>query len=201
MPIMPPDRIPRPPATDRDILTGIDPWTSPSFSLRNRLGRVAWTLCESTLFRLSPRPFHALRSALLRLFGARIAAGVHVYPGVHVWAPWNLSMDTGASIGERAIIYNLARIEIGERAVISQGAHLCAGTHDYHRADHALIARPIHIGARAWICTEAFVGPGVSVPPGTVLGARGVLMRSPTEPWAVYAGNPARRVGSRTMQP
>jgi putative colanic acid biosynthesis acetyltransferase WcaF len=184
-----------------EILQGVDPWTSPSFSLRNRLGRVAWGMCESTLFRLSPRPLHALRSALLRLFGAHIEAGVHVYPGARIWAPWNLSMAAGASIGERAIIYNLARVEIGTRAVISQGAHLCAGTHDYNRPDHQLIARPIRIGSHAWICTEAFVGPGVTIPPGTVLGARGVLMRSPDEPWAVYAGNPARRVGSRTMQP
>ncbi len=184
-----------------DILEGTDPWSSPSFSLRNRLARLGWALCQATLFRWMPRPLHAPRSALLRLFGARIASSVHVYPRARIWAPWNLSMAVGASIGDEAIIYNMAPIDISERAVISQGAHLCAGTHDYNRADFQLVARPIRIGRLAWICTEAFVGPGVTVPPGTVPGARAVLMRSPAESWTGYSGNPARRVGSRTMQP
>jgi putative colanic acid biosynthesis acetyltransferase WcaF len=52
------------------------------------------------------------------------------------------------------------------------------------------VARPITIGAEAWIAAEAFVGPGVQVGEGAVLGARAAAFRD-LEPWTVYSGNPA----------
>ena len=69
------------------ILPGNDPTTQPSFSLGNRVARAAWGVAWLLLFRPSPRVAHAWRRALLRLFGARIGAHVHVYPGARTWAP------------------------------------------------------------------------------------------------------------------
>ena len=37
--------------------------------------------------------------------------------------------------------------------------HLCTGSHDYESEQFRLFARPIAIGADAWVCAEAFVGP------------------------------------------
>ncbi|MGH6957429.1 MAG: hypothetical protein ACREEW_12265, partial [Caulobacteraceae bacterium] len=62
-----------------------------------------------------------------------------------------------------------------------------------------LVARPIEIGPRAWIAAEAFVGPGVTVGEGAVLGARGVAMRD-LEPWTIYAGNPATPLRRREVR-
>ena len=59
-----------------------------------------------------------------------------------------------------------------------------------------LLKPPITIGDGAWICADAFVGPGVNVGEGAVLGARSVVMRS-VERNSVMAGNPARRVADR----
>ncbi len=84
------------------------------------------------MFRYSPRQFHLWRSFLLRLFGASIGEKVHVYPRVKVWAPWNIRLGDECGIGNGAILYSQGTITIGRRAVISQGAHLCAGTHDYN---------------------------------------------------------------------
>jgi putative colanic acid biosynthesis acetyltransferase WcaF len=55
---------------------------------------------------------------------------------------------------------------------------------------------PIEVGDDAWICADAFVGPGVSVGAGAILGARGVAMRS-LDPWMIYGGNPAVAVRPR----
>jgi len=120
-----------------------------------------------------------------------------VYASARIWAPWNLTLGDHVRVGERAILYSMSRITVGDYATVSQGAHLCCGTHDYNSATFQLIARPIEIGKRAWVCAEVFVHPGVSIPEGAVVGARAVVTRSLSEPWVVYAGNPARKVGTR----
>jgi putative colanic acid biosynthesis acetyltransferase WcaF len=89
------------------------------------------------------------------------------------------------------------QIDIGDYAVISQGAHLCGGTHDYNSLNFQLVIKPIVIGARAWVCAEAFIHPGVVVPEGAVVGARAVVSKTLIKPWTVYAGNPAIQVGNR----
>ena len=175
----------------RVIVKGADGTNSPSFTLGNRLARAAWQVVWLLCFRPSPRPLHRWRAALLRLFGARVGRNVHVYPGVQVWAPWNLDIGDDTGIGSDANLYAMAPIRIGKRCVISQGAHLCCGSHDYNSANFQLVASPIVIEDRVWVCTEAFIGPGVTVHEGSVIGARAVLMRSTTAPWHVWSGNPA----------
>lgn len=183
------------------ILQGVDSRTGPSFSLSNRLARALWGVVWLLLFRPSPRPLHAWRVALLRLFGARIGQHFHVHASARVWAPWQFQVGDHVGVGERVIFYNMAPMRIGDNAVISQGAHLCGGTHDYTSRHFQLQAAPIQIGERVWICTEAFIGPGVTVPDGCVVGARAVMTRSPREgAWGVYAGNPATFIKTRTLR-
>ena len=110
--------------------------------------------------------------------------------------PWQLEVGDWSAIGEYVVVYSLGRISIGAQVTVSQRAHLCAGTHDFRRADMPLLRPPIRIEDRAWICADAFVGPDVVVGEGAVVGARGVVVRS-VPPWTVVAGNPARPVGSR----
>lgn len=179
------------------ILKGSNPYLGASFSFENRLLRALWGVAYLLLFRISPRPFHAWRVLLLRLFGARVGKGCHVYPSVKVWAPWNLNFGNHVGVADGVILYCMDRISIGDFAVISQGAHLCGATHDYNSANFQLIAKPITIGAYTWVCAEAFVHPGVLVSEGAVVGARAVVIHDLTEPWAVYTGNPCRQVARR----
>jgi putative colanic acid biosynthesis acetyltransferase WcaF len=90
-------------------------------------------------------------------------------------------------------------ITIGDEVVISQGAHICASSHDVRDRRFQLILRPISIGNNAWIAAEAFVGPGVTVGDGAVLGARAVAMRN-LESWMIYSGNPATALKNRSFQ-
>jgi putative colanic acid biosynthesis acetyltransferase WcaF len=60
-------------------------------------------------------------------------------------------------------------------------------------------APPITIGARAWIAAEAFVGPGVTVGEGSVLGARSCAMRNIPD-WMIYSGNPAMPLRERKIR-
>lgn len=160
--------------------------------------RVLWGVGQ-WLFRLSPRPAFAWRRAVLRLFGARVGPHVHLYSTTRVYFPWNLSIGAWSAVGEDVLIYNLGPITIGERATISHRAHLCAGTHDHTLPDLPLLKPPITIGGQAWICADAFVGPGITVGEGAVVGAAAVATRD-VPPWTIVAGNPARPVKPRTLQ-
>lgn len=172
----------------------------PSFSRRNRLYRLGWTLAWLLLARWTPPPLRGWRREVLRLFGANVAPTANVYASARIWSPANLTIGAHAAIGPGAIVYSMAPVTIAAFAVISQRAHLCAGSHDIDDPAFQLTARPITIGARAWIAAEAFVGPGVSVGEGAVLGARGCAMRD-LAPWTVYRGNPAEPVRARRLRP
>lgn len=180
------------------IIQGNDSTASPSFSLGNRVSRQVWNWVWLLLFRPSPRPCHAWRAFLLRLFGARIGRHVHVYPAARIWAPWNLEIGSHVGVADGVTIYNMNSIKIGDYCVISQGAHLCGGSHDYNSANFQLVAAPIVLQPRVWICAEAFIAPGVTIAQGAVVGARSVVTRSLPQSWAVYAGMPAKKIGERT---
>jgi putative colanic acid biosynthesis acetyltransferase WcaF len=169
-----------------------------NYSRLELLRRMAWG-GMAPLFRLSPRIFFGWRRFLLRLFGATIGKEVHVYPTARIVMPWNLVVGDWSCIGEESLIYALGKVTIGTRTTISQRTHLCAGSHDYRRADLPLLKLPITIGSEAWICADAFVGPGVHVGEGAVVGARGVVVQD-VPPWTVVAGNPARFISVRQLK-
>jgi putative colanic acid biosynthesis acetyltransferase WcaF len=176
-----------------------DPYLAPAFPLSNRLLRAAWGIVYVVFFRTSPRPFHAWRVFLLRCFGAKLGKNCHIYGRARIWAPWNLKCDEQATIGDEAIVYNPALITLGSHAIVSQQAYLCGATHDYEDPKFPLVALPISIGPYAWVCARATVQPGVSMGAGAILALGGVASRN-LEPWAVYAGIPARRIKDRVLR-
>lgn len=164
---------------------------------KEQIRRILWAIALP-LFRFSPRPLWVWRRALLRLFGAQVCPDVHVYPTVKIDIPWNLRLETGCAIGDRAILYALGPIRVGERVTISQGAHLCAGTHDWHDPSLPLLKPPIEVEADAWICADAFVGPNVRIGAGAIVGARSVAVKDVPQR-TIVAGNPARKIGLRDL--
>jgi len=167
--------------------------------LGNKLARVAWGIVCVLLFRPSPRPLHAWRAFLLRCFGAQLGPACHIYPAARIWAPWNLACMEGAAIADDAVIYNPARVLMGEYAIVSQEAYVCTATHDFDDPAFPMVVAPITLGARAWVCARACVLPGISIGDGAVLGLAAVATRD-LEPWQVYAGNPARKLKTRRRE-
>lgn len=174
----------------------LDSYAHASFSFGNRAARSVWSIVYWCLVWPSPKPLHAWRAMVYRLFGASIGRGVHIYPGARVWAPWNLHCGAQVGIANGAIVYNQAPVRIGRRAVISQGAHLCAGTHDYNDPGLKLVTKPIVIGEYAWVAAEVFVHPGVTIGKGAVIGARSVVTKDMPE-WMVCVGHPCRPLKPR----
>lgn len=168
----------------------------PTPSKADRLRRALWGVVALVLFRLSPLPFHSWRRMLLRVFGAEVGSRAAIYPSARIYAPWHLELAEGTTVGPGATLYNVDRISLGPRAVVSQGAHLCTASHDIRAPGFDLVTAPIVLEADVWVAAEAFVAPGVTLSEGAVAAARAVVTR-PVAPRVMVAGNPARPIGER----
>lgn len=168
-------------------------------SLRNKIGRVIWGMVWLFLYRPSPKIFHGWRRFLLRLFGAKIGKGVHVYPSVKIWAPWNLEMGDHSCLANEVDCYCAAKIKIKAHATVSQYSFLCTASHDYEDPHMPLITAPIVLGDGVWIAADVFVAPGVTIGEGAVVGARSSVFKD-VESWSVVAGNPAKLIKKRELK-
>lgn len=148
------------------------------------------------LYRTSPTPLHGWRRMLLRLFGARIEAHAHPYPRARIWAPWNLHMGAHSCLADDVDCYCVAPIKLGSHATVSQYSYLCSASHDYRDPAMPLVTAPIIIADEAWVAADVFVGPGVHIGEGAVVGARSTVIGD-IPAWTFAAGTPAQPRGTR----
>lgn len=161
--------------------------------------RLVWMSLNATLFRIAVgRAFKWLRHGLLKAFGARIDRDAYIYPSCKVFMPWNLVCGR-ACIGPKTEIYNKDRIVIGDDTVISQGCFLCTAGHDTGSLMLPLTTAPITISNKVWIAADSFVGMGVTIGEGAVVGARAAVFED-VEPWTVVGGNPAKFLKKRVLK-
>lgn len=165
----------------------------------NHFKRIVWFFINLTLFRCIPSTqLRYFRNALLKLFGAKMPWDILVYSSARIWAPWNLTIGKNSCIGPNTIIYNKSPIIIHDNCVVSQGAQLCTATHDISDPNHPLIHFPIVLHDKTWVAANAFIGPGVTIAEGAVVGACAVVFKN-VDAWHVVAGNPAKFVKLRVM--
>jgi putative colanic acid biosynthesis acetyltransferase WcaF len=165
----------------------------------DKFSRLFWNLVWLLFFRFSPVPFFAWRNFLLRLFGAKLGKRVLVYPSARIWAPWNLEMDDYSCIGKDVDCYCMAKVRLGKHVTVSQYSYLCTGTHDIQDPYLGLLSFPITIGDGAWVTADVFIGPGVHIGEGAVVGARSSVYGN-VRAWTVVGGNPAKFIKRRTLR-
>ena len=171
-----------------------------SLTLGNKLRRLFWNVCCLFLFRPFAGPlFWRWRNLVLRMFGAKVGAGCKISNSAKIWAPWNLELGTYVCLGPSSQIYSANKIIIGDKVTVSQGAYLCGASHDISKLNKPLITAPIKIDSFAWICADAFVGMGVTIGEGAVVGATASVYKD-VEPWTVVGGNPAKFIKKRVLK-
>jgi putative colanic acid biosynthesis acetyltransferase WcaF len=170
-----------------------------SFSLKNKIARLLWNICYAFLFRPFVSSFFRIwRIFILRIFGAKIHKKANIYANTKIWAPWNLEMGAYATLGPKVDCYNQGMITIGDNTTISQKSYLCASTHDIKDPKNNLLLKPIIIQDQVWVAADAFVGPGVSIKQGAVVGARSAVFKDIAS-WSVVNGNPAVFIKKRVL--
>ena len=137
-----------------------------------------WWLVQAILFPLSLHNLNDFRSWLLRLFGAKIGKSVVIRPTSRFTYPWKVEIGDYSWIGDDVVFYSVNQITIGSHCIISQKSYLCTGSHDIKDQAFSLITQPIIIGNGAWIATDCFVAPGVTIGSNSVIGARSTVMKS-----------------------
>lgn len=156
-----------------------------------------WWIVDAIAVRNTPQALYAWRRFVWRLFGARVGRKVLIRPGARVTFPWKLAIGDYSWVGDDARLYNIEEITIGAHCVISQEAYLCAATHDHCDVTFPLVAWPIRLESECWVAARAFVGPGVTIGRGAVVGACSVVV-SDVSPGMIVAGAPARLIGPRS---
>ena len=180
----------------RPVFQQLDRCADRPYSRSEYVRRLAWEWVQLLLIRPSPRRAYGWRRFWLTRFGAKLQPTSRTRPTTRVFHPWLLTMGHHSILADDVKAYNLGPITVGDHTVVSQGAYLCAGTHDHTQPDLPLMRRPVNIGSGVWICTEAFIGPGVTVGNNAIVGARAVVTRDVAEN-VIAAGNPAQVVKPR----
>jgi len=174
--------------TNRDYVPG-----------RGFVVRALWVIVEA-LFLLNPiATSYRFKRWLLRVFGARIGMGVIIKPGVHIKYPWRLCVGDNCWLGERCWIDNMEDVTLGDNVVVSQGAYICTGNHDWSDPGMGLVPQPVVIEDGAWIGAFARVAPGTRMGEESIL-VLGAVALEDTEPRGIYAGNPAELVRKRSIR-
>ena len=135
---------------------------------------------------------------ILRCFGAKLAKTAVVYSSTRIYAPWNLEMGEHSCLADDVDCYNVDKVKVGDNTTISQKSYLCTASHDITKHDLPLVTAPIVIEDQVWIGADAFIGMGVTVRQGAVVGARASVYKD-VEGWTVVGGNPAKFIKERKI--
>ena len=136
---------------------------------------------------------------LLRMFGAKVHPTAQVYSSARIYYPANLTMEAYSCLADGVECYNVAPVTVGAHSTISQGTLLCTASHDITDSHHRLVTAPIVVEDQVWIGARAYIGMGVVVRQGAVVGATASVYKT-VEPWTVVGGNPARFIKKREIR-
>jgi acetyltransferase-like isoleucine patch superfamily enzyme len=136
-----------------------------------------------------------LRSLVLRHQGA-VVGTLAVIGRAKIYGPRaNLVIGQEAALGRCSVSLN-AKVEIGARAVVNDGATILTASHSLSDPKWRTTTGSVRIGEYAWIATNALLLPGVNIGRGAVVAA-GAVITHDVPAYACAVGNPARILPER----
>lgn len=145
-------------------------------------------------------PSHALRNFLYKhVLRVRIGKNAVIYHGLEIRSPWNLVIGQGSIIGDYAVLDARYGITIEDNVNLSSGVWIWTLQHDANSSTFSTEGEEgsVLIKRRAWVSSRTTILPGCTVAEGAVLAAGAVLTKSIEEPFTIWGGLPAKRIGQR----
>ena len=136
-----------------------------------------------------------IKSALLRLAGARLGDNVRICSSALVLGAGELSVGDDTWVGHQALISATSRITIGSAVDIGPRVYIGTGTHDIdpegaHSAG-AGVSQDVVIADGVWLGANSVVLPGVTIGEKSVIAA-GAVVTENVPPRVMVGGVPAR---------
>jgi putative colanic acid biosynthesis acetyltransferase WcaF len=179
--------------------TNLENYTTGNFKIgRGIVIQTLWYFTNVLFLKNTLNPFSGIKIFFLKVFGAKIGKGVVVKPGVNIKYPWKLKVGNHSWVGENVWIDNLEKVVIGNNCVLSQGAMLLSGNHNYKKTSFDLITEPIILEDGVWIGAKTVVTGGVICKSHSVLTVNSVASQDLAE-YTIYRGTPAEKVKSRKI--
>lgn len=168
---------------------------SKSIKIKKKVWEIVWCL---TIRWLPKEGVNGWCRMIYRIFGAKIHKTSAIHPSARIYMPWNLTMGPWSTIASGVNVLNAAPFIMGQNCVVSERAYICCASHNIYSNAHEQINAPIVMGDRSWVAAEAFVGMGVTIGEGAVVGARACVFKD-VEPWTIVGGNPAKVIKKREI--
>ncbi len=170
-------------------------WYQPGGAIK----RTLWYFVN-VLFFINPlNPSSAIKKILLKAFGATIASGVVIKPGVNIKYPWKLSIGENTWIGENVWIDNLDEVSIGKNCCLSQGVMLLCGNHNFKKETFDLMIGSIILEDGVWIGAQSTLVPNTICKSHSVLSLQSVGSGT-LDYYSIYRGNPAQKTKQRVIE-
>ena len=109
---------------------------------------------------------------------AKMGKSVAINHGVELTYGYNLSIDDGVIVRQRALLDDRSEIHLGKGAVIGNYARIYS--HSHRKEDYdKLVFAPTTIGARARVGAHTVVLAGTKLDEGQIVGPQGTADEQP----------------------
>jgi len=173
--------------------------------MRNILKFFVIILKNSSLF--SVKGFRAIRNTVYQKYYS--SPNIFVADGVTITtAHYNKSAffkcNGQVNIGSGAYIDYSGQVEIGNKVAISEGAKIFTHNHSIHDGAKDWETNPIKFSSLliedyVWVGALSIILPSVKILGEGSIIAAGAILTKDTEPYGIYAGNPAEKIGTRRI--
>lgn len=116
--------------------------------------------------------------------------------GSEIWAPKNLTLGAGATIGRDVLLDARGGITVGRNVNISSFVKMQTAKHLVDDPEYRHEYSSIIVGERVWIGMGAIVLGGVTIGDGAIVAAGSVVTKD-VDPFTKVGGIPARPLGTR----
>ncbi len=147
--------------------------------------------------RVGSIPAHWIRMLFYKhVLQMDIADNVVIYSKCRFRKPCGISIGNASVIGDDCWIDGRGGVQIGCDCNLSSEVRIWTAQHEAQSSQFGYEEKPVVIADRVWISSNTVILPGVHVGEGAIIAA-GAVVTKDVEAYGIYAGVPARRIGTR----